>query len=170
MIPVSARIHVAGVLLTVAALSGCAGGPVERITIDTEPQGADVYASGRHIGVTPLEIVLDDVFPMHWTRRQDDDDVGAAVYRRLGTLTLEKDGCEPYSMRVNTQSLQQNIKAQLKCDPNYKPPVADKAGGKEPAAAGEIERRLRLLDDLRKKKLVTEEEYREQRRRILQGI
>jgi hypothetical protein len=39
-----------------------------------------------------------------------------------------------------------------------------------PAARGSIEERLRVLIDLREKKLITEEEYREKRREILEGI
>jgi len=153
----------------IAALAGCAAnrpGPVDRITIDSEPQGAQVLVAGKAIGVTPLAVVLDDVFPMHWTGRTEKDKEGFAFYRRLDRLTIKKDGCEPYSAELDTNDLSRDIKVALKCDPNYKPPVTV-----EPAApAATLEQRLQRLDALKQKGLISDEEYRTQRQRILGEI
>jgi hypothetical protein len=152
-------------------LTGCAAnqfGPVERITIDSDPQGAKVYVADKEIGVTPLAVVLDDIFPKHWTSRTKQDKVeGFAFYRRLDTLALKKDGCEPYEAQVTTETLSADIKVSLKCDPDYKPPVAA-----VPAAPGTsaVEQRLQQLDALKQKGLVTDEEYRAQRQRILNQL
>ena len=151
-------------------LPGCAAnkfGPAERITIDSDPQGARVYVADKEIGTTPLAVVLDDIFPMRWTSRTEQDKgEGFAFYRRLAILELKKGGCEPYSAQVDTQALAHDIKVALKCDPNYTPPAIT-----EPAAtAASIEQRLQQLDALKQKGLLSDEEYRSQRQRILNQL
>ena len=151
-------------------LSGCAAntfGPPERITINSDPQGARVYVADKEIGTTPLAVVLDDIFPMRWTSRTDQDKgEGFAFYRRLAILELKKGGCEPYSAQVDTQTLTRDINVSLKCDPNYTPPAIT-----EPAAtATSIEQRLQQLDALKQKGLLSDEEYRAQRQRILNQL
>jgi hypothetical protein len=119
------------------------------------------------IGVTPVSVVLDDVFPKHWTSRISEDEESFAIYRRLEVVELKKDGCAPYTTKlVESQMDRDVVKFALKCDPNYKPaPVAPVA-----QPAGSVEERLRTLDELKRKGLVTDEEYRAQRQRILGGI
>lgn len=159
-------------LLGTAVFSGCASmpGPASKITIDSDPQGAQVIVSGKDIGTTPLPVVLDQVFPMHWTGRVDSDvGPGFAFYRRLETVTIKKDGCEPYTGTLTGDALTHNIKVSLKCDPNYKPAPPSAA----PAAAPQnetVEQRLQQLEDLKKKGLITDDEYREQRQRILNQL
>lgn len=151
-----------------AALPGCATpdrpGPRESITINTEPQGARVYVAGREIGSTPLKVVLDDVFPRHWTSRTRPDEEAFASYRRKEVVDLQKDGCEFYTHVYVEEELQDDVTVKLKCDPNYKPPAAAAGTGSN------VEQRLRALDDLKKKGLVTDEEYRAQRQRILNAM
>ena len=152
-------------LLVSAAISGCAGAPIgprEEITIDSDPQGARVYVAGAEVGITPLPVVLDKVFPRRWTSRISDDEEAFAFYRRLETVELKKDGCETYKKRYVESELKDDIKVALRCDPNYKPAPA----GAPPQAAS-IEQRLRALEDLKGKGLITEEEFRSQRQRIL---
>lgn len=157
-------------LAVTATLPGCAANPVgtvDRITIDSEPQGAQVFVADKPVGVTPLAVVLNDIFPMHWTARTEKDKEGFAFYRRLDTLTLKKEGCAPYTAQVDTQDLSHDIKVNLKCDPNYKPPQAAPAAPAQPAAADTLEQRLQRLEALKQKGLVSDEEYRVQRKRIL---
>jgi len=157
---------VAALLLAAVMVSGCAGmggGPRDSLTIDSEPQGAQVYVAGREIGVTPMNVKLDDVFPKHWTSRIHPDEEDFASYRRAATVDLKKAGCETYTHVYVEQELKDDIKVALKCDPNYKPP----------APAGQVqtvEQRLRTLDELKQKGLVTDEEYRAQRQRILNSM
>lgn len=160
-------------LAVIALLPACAAnhfGPVDRITIDSEPQGAQVLVADKPVGVTPLAVVLDDVFPLHWTARTDKDTEGFAFYRRLDTLTIKKEGCEPYTAQVNSTDLARDIKINLKCDPNYKPPVAMEPAAPVPVQRTTTEQRLQQLESLKQKGLITDDEYRAQRQRILGEI
>ena len=123
--------------------------------------------AGTDIGVTPVSVVLDEVFPKHWTSRISEDEESFAIYRRLEVVELKKDGCAPYSTKLAESQMDRDVvKFALKCDPNYKPaPVAPVA-----QPAGSVEERLRTLDELKRKGLVTDEEYRAQLQRILGGI
>jgi len=146
-------------------VSGCAGtgGPRESITLDSQPQGARVYVAGREIGVTPLTVNLEETFPRHWTRRVHPDEEAAFSYRRMETVDLKKDGCETFTKVLVEQEMKEDLKFALKCDPNYKPPA--------PAGQAQtVEQRLRSLDELKQKGLVTDEEYRAQRQRILNSM
>ncbi len=155
------------VLFSGAVLVGC-GGNVgvklrEAVLIESVPPGAQVRVSGRDIGVTPLRVELDQAFPRHWTARIKRDEEGFAFYRRLETLELKKDGCETYTQQVVEADLALDIKVTLKCDPNYQPvPVT--------VPAADIEQRLRTVEDLKTKGLITDDEYRAQRQRILDGL
>ncbi len=163
-------------LLACAWLTGC-GGAVgvklrEAVLIETVPPGAQAQVSGRDIGVTPLSVELDKEFPRHWTARTKSDDEGFAFYRRLEMLDLKKDGCEPYTQTVLENDLAHDIKITLKCDPNYQPapvaaPVTAPASTSAPAG---IEARLRTLEELKTKGLISDDEYHAQRQRILNGL
>ncbi len=160
-------------LIGSALLAGC-GGAVgvklrEAVLIESVPPGAQLMVSGRDIGVTPLTVDLDKVFPRHWTTRIKTDEEGFAFYRRLETLDIKKDGCEPYTQQVVETDLARDIKIVLKCDPNYQaaPMMAPAA---MPALNVDIEHRLRTLEELKTKGLVTDDEYRAQRQRILNGL
>ena len=150
-------------------VAGCAGtatdrpGPRQSIMINTEPQGARVYVAGREIGSTPLKVVLDDVFPQHWTARARPDEEAFASYRRKETVDLQKDGCEFFTHVYVEEELKDDITVKLKCDPNYKPPATG-------TGTNALEQRLRALEDLKSKGLVTDEEYRAQRQRILNSM
>ncbi|MDH4192392.1 MAG: PEGA domain-containing protein [Betaproteobacteria bacterium] len=151
------------VCAAVVVLGGCASGGIrvhDKLVIDSEPQGARVYITGREVGVTPATVVIDEAFPKHWTTRVDPDEPGFAYYRRLETVDLKKDGCETVTRKLYGEELQREVvKFTLKCDPDYKPAPA--------RAAGSVEERLRALDELRRKGLVTDQEYGSQRQRIL---
>ena len=160
-------------LIGSALLAGC-GGAVgvklrEAVLIESVPPGAQLIVSGRDIGVTPLTVDLDKVFPRHWTTRIKTDEEGFAFYRRLETLDLKKDGCEPYAQQVVETDLARDIKITLKCDPNYHAAQVAPAAVL-PAPIVDIEHRLRALEDLKTKGLVTDDEYRAQRQRILNGL
>lgn len=173
------------VLAAISAMLGaCASfqGVPDKITIDSNPPGARVFASNLDIGATPVTINVDEVFPLRWTTPtkedhaptsgglSEDEPTGFAIYRRLGTLTFRKPGCDTLDMRVDSQALTRNISVNLKCDPNYQPPAAPVAA--PPATAGEptIEQRLKQLEALKDKGTISDDEYRRQRERILNQL
>lgn len=156
----------------VAGLNGC--GSLPSITIDSDPPGAAVRASGREVGQTPVRIVPDDVFPPRF--------VGGS-YRAYGQLEVAKTGCKPYRKEVNDAVLSQDIKVALECDPAAmrdagqtgvaEPAAVTPVTGTAPAAdarAAAIKERLLTLDKLRADGLVTQKEYARIRKRILDGL
>lgn len=160
-------VKVVATALVGAAIAGCATadrpGPRESIVINTDPQGAQVYVAGREIGVTPVTVVLDERFPRHWTGRAHPDEEAVFSYRRMETVDFKKEGCQPYTHVYVEQELKDDVMVRLKCDPNYKPAAPA-------ASAHSLEQRLRALDDLKSKGLVTDEEYKAQRQRILNSM
>lgn len=151
------------------ALSGCGGISKDRteygIRITSEPSGATVYASGKKVGATPL-FLRSDTFP---TRP-----VGF-IYRSVGTLTLKHTGCKTYNKEVNDKMLSQDMHVVLECGPAYSetpsPEPAPVAVPEEPTKIdGSIERRLRELNALHKEGLITDQEYRVIRKRILDEL
>ena len=173
-------------------LQGCGSGK-RGITIDSEPQGADILADGKNIGKTPMQIKQDDVFPPHWYGRS---------YMVKGKLEIQKEGCDGFNMEVNDLVLSKDIKASLKCKPGAvqsvsepatepepapepkkmeakkaKPvsaapaPVPVKAEPSKPAAMDEgVEQRLTKLKSLRDRGVITADEYSDQRKRILDSL
>ena len=126
-----------------------------KINIISTPAGANAFASGKPIGKTPLYIAPDSAFPPHWQ---------GTSYLVDGILKLEKEGCEPYEMKVNDPVLSKDIKVSLKCDENYQP--APKLSNKPL----NTESRLDEIDALLKKGKISEEEYKSIRQRILNTL
>ncbi|MFW2440756.1 MAG: SHOCT domain-containing protein, partial [Arenicellales bacterium] len=163
-------------------LQGCGSGK-KGITIDSNPQGANVIADGKNIGTTPMHITQDEVFPPHWY---------GSSYMVKGELKINKDGCEGYSMKVNDTVLMNDITARLKCSPEAMKatpaviePAAEKAVKKSPVATAKpasaaaqapvamdagIEERLTKLKSLRDKGVISADEYAAQRKRILNSL
>jgi hypothetical protein len=161
------------VLAGSTVLVGCGGGVSvkvrDAVLIESDPPGAQVLVSGRDIGVTPLSVELDKEFPRHWTARIRSDEEGFAFYRRLETLDIKKDGCETYTHQIVEADLARDIKVTLKCDPGYQAaPATAPASGSAPVVG--IEQRLRTVEDLKAKGLISDDEYRAQRQRILDGL
>ncbi len=151
------------------ALSGCGGlskGEGEYgIRVTSEPSGAVVYASGKKLGTTPL-FLRSDTFP---TKR-----VGV-VYRSVGTLSLKRAGCKTYHKEVDDKVLSKDMHVVLECGPDYRetpsPEPAPATTSEKPTETGDtIERRLRKLNALYKKGLITDQEYRLIRKRILDDL
>ncbi|MHB1214997.1 MAG: PEGA domain-containing protein [Thiobacillus sp.] len=163
-----------GLLAVAIGISGCAStqGSSEtesgRIRIMSEPAGAIVYADGAELGATPLAIVPGNHFRSGF--------VGFS-YRYVGTLSIRKAGCETWTTEVNDAILSKDIHAKLKCDPNYQAPSAaspasDGASGpgaRSPAGDPTIER-LERIEALHKKGLISDEEYKQSRARIIEKL
>jgi hypothetical protein len=161
-------------LAAVVTFAGCAAAPTVRQekTITTDPSGATVYANKAEIGQTPLTVVPDKVWPprfVNWS------------YRRTGTLTIKKPGCKTYTREMDDSVLREDMHVKLDCDPNYKAPApaassqmppstSAPTSQPEPARRGDLEFRLRRLESLHDKGLITDKEYRSIRQKILEQL
>jgi len=158
-----------GLLAAASLLAGCAGtgsssgSQSGQIRITSEPAGAIAYADGAELGATPLSIVPGNHFRSGF--------VGLS-YRYVGKLSIKKAGCDTWTTDVNDAILAKDIHAKLKCDPNYQPPAAAPAAGTPASAAGgdQAIERLERIEALRKKGLISEEEYKQLRARIIDKL
>jgi len=129
--------------------------------IESIPTGADVFVMGEKIGVTPIEISHKDVFPNIYPHEKE------SAY---GRVTLKKTGCSDFTAPVSAEISNSGLHAKLDC-------------AMKPAASGEmrhsgeilhssetIEQRLDKIKDLLNKGLITEDEARKTRERILQEL
>jgi hypothetical protein len=142
-----------------AVAAGCGAGSAltraNEISVASDPPGAAVHAAGKQIGVTPLAVRQQDVFPVVYGPEQQD------VY---GTLLLTKDGCKDHTVRVNNAVVRKGVDVMLDCGQADIAKPQPEALGTPPAT---IKERLLRLNELRDQGLVNEEEYREIRRKIL---
>jgi hypothetical protein len=162
--------------LFVALASGCApmGTKPGRVDVSSDPAGADVYVMGSKVGVTPFALDQDAVFPLTYPAEKQ------ALY---GMVELRKVGCLPVSQRVSTRAVSRGLHVKLDCGeaaraetpaPRQTQPALPAATANEPALATPvvkekpgIELRLKQVQELRDKGLITEQEAQEIRRRIL---
>jgi hypothetical protein len=163
----------APVLFTLLLLVGCssmdgASGDVKNILqtqstginpirIESEPSGAEVYVMGERIGVTPIKISPREVFPNTYRKEQE------SLY---GKVILKKAGCSDFTRTVNTKIANVGLLAQLECG-DWNPPRKSR----EASDAGEsVEQRLGKIKDLLNKELITEEEAKKARARVLNEL
>jgi hypothetical protein len=163
-----------GFLACATALSGCAGmdsnnaSQARKIRITSDPAGAIAYADGSEIGATPLDIVPGAHFRSGFA---------GLSYRYVGKLSIKKAGCETWSTEVNDNILSKDVHAKLKCDPNDQPastsaPVAGTPSNpvSKPPQGDQYIERLERIESLRKKGLISDEEYRQLRDRIIEKL
>jgi len=145
--------------LVTILLGGCSGMSVseksDRIKLASDPAGATAYADGNELGATPLEISPGAHFRSGFA---------GMSYRYYGKLSFKKPGCEPYAVEVNDAVLARDIHAKLKCDPGYRPP------GLVAPAGDKYTERLERIETLRQKGLISDEEYKNLRKHILDEL
>jgi len=163
----------AGLMLgVIVVMSGCSSTSVKEnapANVTSEPSAAAVYANGLKIGETPLRADLFKVFPASWVDW---------VYQATGVLIVKKQGCKDFTLKVNDYILSQPIHARLECHAVEKSqedvPVRQTAPMIEKKVDTHldeaIEERLRKLEALYKKGLITTDEYKATRKRILSEI
>ena len=129
------------------------------IQVESVPSGAEVYVMGKKIGVTPLEVSRRDVFPNTYPRDKE------SVY---GRIVLKKEGCSDYTRTVSAEISNTGLHAQLDCgNLASAPPVAS---GDESRNDRSAEQRLGKIKDLLNKGLITDEEAKKARERILNEL
>jgi hypothetical protein len=143
---------VAGCSSTSADLFPAAGN--NPIKIESIPSGAEVYVMGEKVGVTPLQINHKDVFPNTYPRDKE------SVY---GRITLKKEGCADFTRTVSGEISNSGLHAKLDCadiNPAATPPRSSETA----------EQRLNKIKDLLNKGLITEEEAKKARERIINDL
>ena len=133
--------------------------------IESNPSGAAVYVMGENIGVTPLEIRHKDVFPNIYPREKE------SMY---GKVTLKKAGCSDLTRTVNADISSYGLHAKLDCtslNPAPSAPSAPSAAAKAaPRPSETVEQRLDKIKDLLNKGLISEDEAKKARARILNEL
>jgi hypothetical protein len=160
------------VILAVITLSGCSGSTMKQegqADVTSSPAGATVYANGEKLGVTPLHYKLYKAFPAGWKDM---------MFQAQGVLMVKMDGCEDYILNVNDYILSNPIHAELKCDEvdrsALQAPAQQDSGNASQQRTilpeGEVETRLRKLESLYQDEVITEDEYKATRKRILEEL
>ena len=111
---------------------------------------------GEKVGVTPLQISRKDVFPNTYPSNKE------SVY---GRITLKKEGCSDFTRTVSAEIGNAGLHAKLDCgDTN---PASSRDA---PRNSETVEQRLDKIKDLLNKGLITEEEAKKARERILNEL
>lgn len=127
------------------------------IKIESDPTGADVFVMGEKIGVTPLEINPNVVFPTTYPKEKE------SLY---GKVTLKRAGCSDVTKDIDIKTTNVGLHAQLQCGD-----IAPVRMPKEaPGTSQSVEQRLQRIKDLLDKGLITEEEAKKARERVLNDL
>ncbi|MGA9666618.1 MAG: PEGA domain-containing protein [Gallionella sp.] len=128
------------------------------IKVESNPAGAEVYLMGTNVGMTPLQLTREDVFPNLYPKDKE------SLY---GRVTLRKAGCADFTATVSSQVSSYGLHAKLDCGGD-KPAAA--AGTSSGGSSETAEQRLGKIKDLLDKGLITEDEAKNARERILNGL
>jgi hypothetical protein len=177
--PVATSLIGAAWILSMAgcsSLGDIAPGNKQTITLQSHPPAATVIADGTEIGVTPLTFNPSDAFRAGFTGGKS----GLLAYRYVGKLVVKKPGCKDYVTEVDDNLLSKDIDVTLECDPDYRPPAAPAAivpavpavTAPEPQISmpASAEERLRRIDALHEKGLISDDEHRDLRQRVLDTL
>ncbi len=172
--------------ISLTLLSACSNNPFRSeqtdsgkqdriISVTSSPPGATVRANGDKLGETPLKVNIDKSFPSRWVRAED---YGIA-YRVSGKLTVGKSGCDDYTVPVSPTAPAGDIDVTLVCtqekpapsaaEPEVRP-VPDSAEPATPVLSGTTEQRLKELDKLYRDDVISADEYKQHRNRILNEL
>lgn len=134
------------------------------ISVTSTPTGAIVRANGKKLGQTPLKVNLSRAFSAEWVSGEN----YGVDYRIKGELTLEKTGCEDYLVPVSDTEPSADISINLTCNE-----INQKAGKDETVSSPKyenLEPRLKKLEKLYQNGAISEDEYKQQRIRVLNEI
>jgi len=146
----------------------------QQIRVVSNPAGATAYADGNEIGITPFTFSPGKAFRSGFAS----SDSAIIGYRYVGKLSVKKPGCRDYFTEVDDNLLSKDIHVQLECDPNYQPvaqpasptPPAGSAPQARPAVPESAEQRLLQIEGLHDKGLLSDQEYRQLRQRVLDTL
>ena len=161
---------ISAVFLPLILLQGCASSSIAKEkppSVTSTPSGADVFANLLELGKTPLQADLYDAFPASWQN---------SIYQAQGVLVVKKDGCKDFTLKVSDFILSKPIHAELECSVAEKPKTSTAVAAPEIVKTpivtthGSTEKRLEEVEALRQKGVITEDEYKKTRERILSEI
>ena len=128
------------------------------IKLESIPPGAEVYVMGEKVGVTPLNISRDKVFPNLYPREKE------SLY---GRVTLRKAGCLDFTRTISTEIGNNGLHAQMDCGDASPASTSPATASRTSETA---EQRLDKIKELLGKGLITEEEAKKARERILKEL
>ncbi len=149
------------------------------ISIASIPSGADVYVMGKKVGMTPLKITDRDIYPVSYSND---------VEQYYGKVILRKEGCGTQRRRLTRSEVRGGLTARLECknnSPSISPPAlrpdkpsitATNPSTPQPESLAspsvlpekQLEQ-LRLLQKLQEQGVLSDDEERKLRKRILDG-
>jgi hypothetical protein len=145
----------------------------ETLSIKSQPTSASVFIMDKKVGVTPLEIRQETLYPTTYDPAKQD---------QYGTVTLKHEGCADYTQHIGYRELAKDMDISLVCgEANEKlmaePSVSDSDtrsnhpdAKRQPMQKKAVKQRLIELDQLKQEGLISPEEYRSIRQRILNAI
>lgn len=141
------RPAVAAIVLFAVLISGCT--LHREIRVDSQPVGADVYASSRLLGTTPLTTNVDALFPSRGFDFQSSD---------RQTLVFRKDGYADSLVAVNRWAVPSVVDVTMDRLPNADSPMG---------AGRSVEARLHELNRIHAQGLMTDQEYDDKKQSLL---
>ncbi len=154
-------------------LAGCSTNSLlpsssEQFQVDSVPVGASVKVLGESMGQTPMTLSTRDVFPQSFAHEKQ---------HLYGRIELTYPGCEPSITTVSSRIISHGLKTKLKCRDNAQ--ATDQIQTKPTTATVtptpaskpvELKLRLKKLKELYQEELISEEEYAEKRRALLEEL
>ena len=139
-------------------LSACSGNSLTpksnyKISVSSKPSGAGVYAMGKRLGVTPVDVDNHSVFPVVYLPETENS---------YGHVTLTHEGCIDKKVKISAQIISNGLNAELDCSLE-KDTVIEGAGPVEKS----VKQRLKQLQELKDEGLISDQEYQKIRRSIL---
>ncbi|MCU7934195.1 MAG: PEGA domain-containing protein [Candidatus Thiodiazotropha sp. (ex Dulcina madagascariensis)] len=148
------------IVLCLPLLHACTGiGAVSGnmpLKVESVPSGATVTIMDKNLGETPLRITQQQIYPAAYDPAQQ---------QRYGEILIKKKGCRDYRKRISYRDFNQGLTVELDCGDAE---TDAKANGHQRDRT--IKQRLIRLDNLKRDGLISEEEYRQARERILEAL
>lgn len=145
-------------IVLMPACSGSSWSPKNngKISVDSKPSGASVYVMRKLVGTTPTVVNVNTMYPATYLQENE---------QYYGHITLTHKGCSGRTIKLNSQMLSDGLNEKLDCAVDKGlvvdvPSIADKS----------VTQRLKELQILKDDGLISEEEYRTIRARILDSL
>ena len=150
------------------SISACGGNSLipsqqDNFQVDSVPVGASVLVLGEAMGQTPMTLTTREVFPQSFDYNKQ---------HLYGRVELRHPGCKPLITSVSSRVISSGLKAKLECDniPQAQQEPSATQPTTVPPEPTSLKQRLQKLKELYQENLISEEEYAEKRRRLLEEL